>query len=61
MYGPPDEIDDHSSGDTAAPTPYIDWTYRYLEGVGNNVRMEFVDPAGTHEFHMTSDPHSPPK
>jgi GWxTD domain-containing protein len=56
VYGPPDEIDDHSTGDAAAATPYIDWTYRYLDGVGTNVKMEFVDPAGTHDFHMTSDP-----
>jgi GWxTD domain-containing protein len=64
VYGPPDEIDDHSSpgeynrpGDHWPHTfPYIDWTYRYLDGVGSNVTMEFFDPAGTHEFRMTSDP-----
>lgn len=64
LYGPPDEIDDHSSpgaynhpGDRAPHTfPYIDWTYRYIDGVGNNVSMEFFDPAGTHEFRMTTDP-----
>ena len=63
-FGPPDEIDDHSSpgsynraGDTGPHTvPYIDWTYRFIDGVGNNVKIEFFDPAGTHEFRMTSDP-----
>lgn len=64
VYGPPDEIDDHSSpgsynrpGDRGPHTvPYIDWTYRFIDGVGNNVTMEFFDPRGTHEFRMTSDP-----
>jgi GWxTD domain-containing protein len=36
--------------------PYIDWTYRYIDGVGNNVTMEFFDPSGTHESRMTMDP-----
>jgi GWxTD domain-containing protein len=61
VYGPPDEIDDHSTGATAAPVPFIDWTYRYLEGIGANVKMEFVDPTGTHNFKMTSDPNPPGK
>jgi GWxTD domain-containing protein len=61
VYGPPDEIDDHSTGDTAAAMPFMDWTYRYLEGVGSNVTMEFVDPTGTHDFSMTRDPHPPAK
>jgi GWxTD domain-containing protein len=68
VYGPPDEIDDHSApglynrpGDTGPHSiPYIDWTYRWIEGVGTNVTVEFADPAGTHEFHMTMDP-NPPK
>lgn len=64
VYGPPDEIDDHSSpgaynrtGDQGPhKLPYIDWTYRFIDGVGDNVTMEFFDPTGTHEFRMTSDP-----
>ena len=67
MYGPPDEIDDHSSGGTydrpieegggtTSTFPFIDWTYRYIEGVGSNVKIEFVDPTMTGEFHMTMDP-----
>jgi GWxTD domain-containing protein len=61
LYGPPDEIDEHSTSDTLRPgqVPFIDWTYRFINGVGTNVKIEFVDPAGTHDFKMTSDPHPP--
>ena len=54
VYGPPDEIDDHSSGGTydrpieegggtTSTFPFVDWTYRYIEGVGSNIKIEFVD------------------
>jgi hypothetical protein len=36
--------------------PYEDWRYRYIEGIGNDIRMEFVDRARTDEYHMTMDP-----
>jgi GWxTD domain-containing protein len=58
-FGPPDEIDDHSTGDTAAKVPYIEWTYRWIEDIGTNVKMEFVDPSRTNDFQMTRDPHPP--
>lgn len=32
------------------------WRYRYLEGMGENVELEFVDPTGSGEFHLTMDP-----
>jgi GWxTD domain-containing protein len=67
VYGPPDEIDDHSSGGsydrpieegggTTSTFPFVDWTYRYIEGVGTNVKIEFVDPTMSGEFRMTMDP-----
>ncbi|HTW63063.1 MAG TPA: GWxTD domain-containing protein [Bryobacteraceae bacterium] len=67
MYGPPDEIDDHSSGGTydrpieegggtTSTFPFVDWTYRYIEGVGSNVKIEFVDTTMSGEFRMTMDP-----
>jgi GWxTD domain-containing protein len=67
MYGPPDETDDHSSGGsydrpieegggTTSTFPFIDWTYRYIEGVGTNIKIEFVDPTMSGEFRMTMDP-----
>ena len=66
-YGPPDEIDDHSSGGSyqrpaeqgggATTTyPFQNWRYRYLDGIGANIIIEFVDTAGTGDFHMTMDP-----
>jgi hypothetical protein len=32
------------------------WRYRHLEGVGENVEIEFVDPSGSGEYHITRDP-----
>src|SRR5580658_9249310 len=67
VYGPPDEIDDHSSGGTydrpieegggtTSSFPFVDWTYRYIEGVGSNIKIEFVDTTMSGEFRMTMDP-----
>jgi GWxTD domain-containing protein len=58
QYGPPDEIEAHPSGGRATATfPFQQWRYRWIEGIGNNVIIEFVDTAGTGEYHMTMDPH----
>ena len=67
MYGPPDDIDDHSSGGTYARPreegggetstfPFQIWRYRYIQGVGTGVQIEFVDTTLSGEFHMTMDP-----
>jgi len=67
MYGPPDEIEDHPSGGTyirpaeegggeTATFPFQQWRYRYIEGIGSNIILEFVDPTMTGEFHLTIDP-----
>lgn len=67
MWGPPDEIDAHPTGGTwdrpadlgggeTTTYPYEDWRYRYLEGMGENVELEFVDPTSTGEYHLTMDP-----
>jgi GWxTD domain-containing protein len=67
MYGPPDSIEDHSSGggytrpreegggDTST-YPFQQWFYRYIEGVGTGITIEFVDTTMSGEFHMTMDP-----
>jgi GWxTD domain-containing protein len=67
IWGPPDEIDAHPTGGTwdrpmdqgggeTTTYAYEDWRYRYLEGMGENVELEFVDPSGTGEYHLTTDP-----
>ena len=53
-YGPPDSLDAH--GATPATYPYETWTYRYLEGMGTDVALEFVDPTMTGRYHFTNDP-----
>jgi GWxTD domain-containing protein len=66
MYGKPDEIESHPSGGTyerpieegggsTSTFPFEDWRYRYLEGIGQEVIIEFVDPCMCGEFHMTMD------
>jgi GWxTD domain-containing protein len=66
-YGPPDEIEDHSSGGfyerppeegggQTSTFPFQQWRYRYIDGIGNNVIIEFVDPTMSGEFRMTMDP-----
>jgi GWxTD domain-containing protein len=67
MWGPADEVDSHPSGGTydrpmeegggsTSTYPWETWRWRYLEGIGENVILEFVDPSGSGEFHMTMDP-----
>jgi GWxTD domain-containing protein len=67
MYGPPDEIESHPAGGTyerpidegggsTSTYPFEQWRYRYLEGIGTNVILEFVDPSESGEYHFTIDP-----
>jgi GWxTD domain-containing protein len=66
-YGPPDEIDSHPSGGSyerpieegggeTSTYPFETWRYRYIEGIGNDINIEFVDPTMSGEYHMTMDP-----
>src|SRR5438045_2658243 len=67
MWGPADEVDSHPSGGTydrpmeegggsTSTYPWETWRYRYMEGIGENVIWEFVDPSGSGEYHLTMDP-----
>jgi len=67
IWGAPDEIESHPTGGTydrpmeegggsTTTYPWERWRYRYLEGIQENVELEFVDPSGTGEYHLTSDP-----
>jgi GWxTD domain-containing protein len=66
-FGPADEVEDHPSGGTyqrpieegggtTSTFPFQKWRYRYIEGIGNDVIIEFVDTTMTGEFRMTMDP-----
>jgi len=66
MYGPADEIESHPSGGTydrpmeegggtTSTYAFEDWRYRYLEGVGQEVIIEFVDSCMCGDYHMTMD------
>ena len=66
MYGPADEIESHPSGGTydrpmdegggsTSTFPFEDWRYRYLEGIGQEVIIEFVDTCMCGDYHMTMD------
>jgi GWxTD domain-containing protein len=55
QYGPPDEIESHP--DPGGPAlPFENWRYRYIDGAGQNVIIEFVDPSRNGEYKMTTDP-----
>jgi len=67
IWGPPDEIESHPTGGTydrpvqqgggsTTSYPWELWRYRYLEGIGENIEIEFVDPSGSGEYHITMDP-----
>ncbi|HEX8992242.1 MAG TPA: GWxTD domain-containing protein [Anaerolineales bacterium] len=66
MHGPPDQIDAHPSGGTyERPTeegggttstyPFEDWRYRNIDGIGQEVIIEFVDSCMCGNYHMTMD------
>jgi GWxTD domain-containing protein len=67
MYGPPDSMTSQTAGGmyvrppeegggTTKTYPFEQWRYRYIEGVGSDIEIEFVDTTMTNEFHMTMDP-----
>jgi GWxTD domain-containing protein len=67
MYGPPDENDSHPAGGfydrpqeegggQTTTYPWEKWRYRYIDGIGTNIELEFVDPTMTGEYHLTMDP-----
>ncbi len=65
-YGKPDSIDSHPSGGnyerpmeegggSTSTFPFEVWHYRYLEGIGDNIDLEFVDTCMCGDYHMTID------
>ena len=67
IWGPPDEIEPHpmggtydrpmsQGGGTTTTYPWELWRYRHLEGIGENIELEFVDPSSSGEYHLALDP-----
>ena len=65
-YGKADSIDSHPSGGTydrpmeegggtTSTFPFEIWHYRYIEGIGENIDIEFVDSCMCGDYHMTID------
>ena len=67
VWGPPDEIESHPAGGqyqrqpgegggSTSTYPFERWRYRYLEGIGNEITIEFVDSCMCNEYRMSNDP-----
>ncbi len=67
VYGPPDRIESHPAGGQylrpahegggqTSTYPFERWEYRHLEGIGDDVEIEFVDVSGGNLFELTTDP-----
>jgi GWxTD domain-containing protein len=67
VWGKPDEIEAHPSGGqyqreinegggSTSTYPFERWRYRYLEGVGQEVIIEFVDTCMCSDYHISIDP-----
>ena len=65
-FGKPDSIDSHPSGGNyqrpmeegggnTSTYPFETWHYRYLQGIGDNIDIEFVDTCMCGDYHMTID------
>ena len=65
-FGPPDSTDAHPSGGmydrphaegggTTSAFPFEIWNYRHIEGVGDNIDLEFVDTCQCGDYHFTLD------
>ena len=66
VFGPADEIESHPSGGSyqrpmeegggeTSTFPFEDWRYRYIEGIGQEVIIEFVDDCMCGAYEMTMD------
>jgi GWxTD domain-containing protein len=66
-YGRPDEVETHSLGRTyirdiaqgggrTITFPFERWRYKFIEGLGQNIILEFVDTEITGNYRLTYDP-----
>jgi GWxTD domain-containing protein len=66
-FGKPDSVESHPTGGSydrpsyhgggsTTTFPFEVWFYRYLEGIGSGIEIEFVDPTGTGEYRIARSP-----
>src|SRR5881628_1786579 len=66
-HGPPAEIESHPSGGsynreiyegggTTAVFPFERWRYRHIDGIGDDIEIEFVDKSMSGEYRMAMSP-----
>jgi GWxTD domain-containing protein len=65
-FGPPDLNESHRAANKTGRPPEEGsetvqysrevWHYNHIQGVGENVEFEFVDPSETGEYHLTAPP-----
>ena len=66
-WGKPDSVEAHPSGGSydrpsyegggsTSTYPFEVWFYRHLDGVGDGIEIEFVDPTGTGEYRIARSP-----
>jgi GWxTD domain-containing protein len=67
MYGKPDELESHPTGGsynrpfnegggTTTTYPFEKWWYRHIDGIGDDIEIEFVDPSSTGEYRIAMSP-----
>ncbi|HSS20716.1 MAG TPA: GWxTD domain-containing protein [Pyrinomonadaceae bacterium] len=65
-FGKPDEVESHPAGGqyerpanegggSTTTYPFEKWFYRYINGVGSGVEIEFVDATGSGEYRIARD------
>lgn len=65
-FGKPDSIESrpaggmyerpsYEGGGSTSTYPFETWFYRHLDGVGDGLEIEFVDPTGTGEYRLARD------
>jgi GWxTD domain-containing protein len=66
-FGKPNEIESHPTGGpyerpsyhgggSTVTYPFEVWFYRYIEGVGSGIEIEFVDPTNSGEYRIARSP-----
>jgi len=66
IFGPPDQIDSRPAGGqymrpmeegggSTSTFPFETWRYRYIEGIGQEIEIEFVDDCMCNKYEMTMD------